>query len=161
MAEPYVWIQIGARKYRCFYGLQEYAELERLCAGEGTGIIRARISKGRYGFSEGEVYPELAEYRVPELWEVVRQGVIGGGMMSVDGAETKIDGGIHADDIIKPHYFGITDQRVALTKLWAHAYEIIVKLCDGYMPPKKAERVESPPIPKKGSTGRGRSRTAQ
>lgn len=136
---------MGARKYRCAYGLEQFKELERLCSN-GTGAIRANTSKGRYGFADGEVYPEIAEYRVNELWEIVRQGVIGGGMMAVDGVETKVDGGFHAEEHLKPHYFGMSDQRVGLTRLWAHAYEVIVKLCDGFDPPKKTEPGEGPAV---------------
>lgn len=159
MAEPCVWITVGARKYKCAYGLEQYVELERLC-NAGTGEIRARTSRGRYGFQDGEVYPDLAEYRVSELWEILRQGVIGGNMVAIDGKEQKIDGGFHVDEIIKPFFFGMQDGRLALTKLWAAAYEIITQICEGFDPPKKAEAGENPAPDQTGSTGQESSPTA-
>ena len=156
--QSFTSVFIGNGEYRCAYGLEQYKELERLC-NAGVGEIYARTSKGRYGFLDGEIYPELAEYRVLELREVVRQGLIGGGAAVIDGAEIKI-ADFRVDEILSTYFFGLSDQRLGLTKLWAAAYRILHDLTHGYSPPKKAEPVASPATPKKGSTTRRRSRTA-
>lgn len=152
--QTFTSIFIGNGKYRCAYGLEQYKELERLC-NAGTGEIYARTAKGRNGFKDGEVYPELAEYRVMELREVLRQGMIGGGSAMIDGVETKIVD-YRVDEIISAYFFGLSDQRVGLTKLWAAAYRIMHDLTHGYSPPKKAAPAKRPATRKNGSTGRRR-----
>jgi hypothetical protein len=144
--------------YRFAYGLEQIKEIERLCDA-GIGAIFARTSKGRYGFLEGEIYPELAEYRFGELVEIIRQGLIGGGEGIVDGADTKVSS-VRAGQLIECYLLGISDQRLAITQIWMVAYSALHALIHGYSPPKKDEPAVGPAPRKRSSTSRRRSPTA-
>lgn len=152
-------IDFANGRYRAALGLEQIKEIERACDA-GIGAIFARTSKGRYGFLEGEVFPELAEYRFPELAEVIRQALIGGGSGSVDGAIVKVPD-FRANELVQAYLFGINDQRMTMTRIWALAYQILHALVNGYSPPKKGEPAEKPATQKKGSTSRRRSPTAR
>jgi hypothetical protein len=145
--------------YRFALGLEQIKEIER-AANAGLGAIYGRVSKGRYGFSDGEIYPELAEYRFPELVEVIRQALIGGGEGIVDGQDVKVSA-VRANDLAQAYLLGISDQRMAMTQIWALAYAILHALVHGYSPPKKGGPAAGPATPTKSSTGQRRSRTAQ
>lgn len=120
----------------CFkLGLEQIKEIERKCDA-GIGAIYARTSKGRYGFEDGQVYPEIAEYRFPELVEVIRQGLIGGNCGIVDGADVRVSS-VRANDLIEAYLLSPTDKRVVMTEVWALAYAILNALIHGYEPPKK------------------------
>lgn len=145
-------------RYRFALGLEQIKEIER-AANSGLGAIYARTSKGRYGYEDGEIFPELAEYRFPELVEVIRQGLIGGGEGVVDGMDVKVSA-TRANELVQAYLLGVSDTRMAMTEIWKLAYVILSALVNGYAPPKKDEPGESPATPKKSSTGPQRSRTA-
>ncbi|WP_420139819.1 gene transfer agent family protein [Sphingomonas sp.] len=144
--------------YKFALGLEQIKEIER-AAGAGLGAIYARTSKGRYGFADGEIFPDLAEYRFPELVEVIRQALIGGGEGMVDGEDVKVSA-VRANDLVQAYLIGISDQRMAMTQIWALAYAILHALVHGYSPPKKGKPAAGPATPKKSSTGQRRSPTA-
>ncbi len=123
-------------------GLAQIVEIEQKC-GAGIGAIYARTLKGRYGFDEGDIYPELAEYRFPELIEVIRQGLIGGASGEVDGSPVSVSS-VRAGDLIDRYVLNISDQRLRLTQVWMLAYAILAALIEGYTPPKKDEPGTSP-----------------
>jgi len=151
-------IDFADGRYKAALGLAQIREIER-AAGEGIGAVFARTSKGRYGFLEGEIYPELAEYRFPELVEVIRQALIGGGQGLVGGEPVKVPD-FRAVELVERYLLGIGDQRMAMTRIWELAYRILHALIHGYTPPKKAKPAAKPATPKKGSTGRRSSPTA-
>lgn len=153
-------IEFGNGRYRAALGLEQIKELERLC-NAGLGEIFARTSKGRYGFLDGEIYPEAAEYRFPELIEVIRQALIGGGVGVVDGQDVKVPD-FRANELVQAYLLGLHDQRMAVTRIWALAYQILHALVNGYVPPKPKKKA---PVTKRtrksGSTGGRSSPTAR
>ena len=130
-------------------GLAQIAEIERKCDC-GIGAIYGRVLKGRYGLGEGEVDPLESAYRLTDLVEVIRQGLIGGGSAMVDGATVKITPA-RANQLVETYVFGVGDQRMALRSAWALAAAILMALIEGYEPPKE-EPGDGPATPPNAST---------
>lgn len=152
--QTWIVLPFANGEYRFALGLEQIKEIER-AANCGIGAVFARTSKGRYGLLEGEIYPELAEYKFTELVEVIRQALIGGGEAIVDGQDVKIPA-VRANQVVESYLLGISDQRIAITQIWMIAYAILHALIHGYEPPKKAEPAEKPATRKRGSTSRAR-----
>jgi len=152
--QTWIVLPFANGEYRFALGLEQIKEIERV-AGSGIGAVFARTSKGRYGFLEGEIYPEMAEYRFPELVEVIRQMLIGGGEGIVDGQDIKVSD-TRANQLVEAYVLGITDQRMAITKLWMTAYAGLHALVHGYQPPKKGEPAQKPATRKRRSTSPAR-----
>lgn len=148
------WIDLPFADGRYVFklGLEQIKEIERKCA-DGIGAIYGRTRKGRYGFASGEALPDEGQYRWPELVEVVRQSLIGGGDGIVDGADVKVSA-VRANDLIESYLLGATDKRMAMTEVWALAYAILVALIEGYTPPKKDEPAKVP-APRKPRSAKG------
>lgn len=142
MAQTWIELPFADGKYLFKLGLGQIAELEAKCEA-GIGRIYARTRAGRYGFQAGEVLPEQGEYRWPELVEVVRQGLIGGATGMVDGVEVKVHAP-RANDLVERYLIQATDQRIAMTHVWALAYAVLHALIEGYTPSGEAGAGESP-----------------
>lgn len=153
------WIELPFADGRYIFklGMAQIAELETKCDA-GIGRIYARTRAGRYGFTPGEALPEQGEYRWPDLVEIIRQSLIGGGAGMVDGDDVKVSPS-RANDLVDRYLIQATDQRMAMTEVWALAYAILHALIEGYQPPKKDQPGESPAPSTKGSTSRRRSPT--
>lgn len=149
--QTWVDLKFADGAYTFKLGLAQIVEIEQKC-GAGIGAIYARTLKGRYGFDEGEIYPELAEYRFPELVEVIRQGLIGGASGEVDGRAVVVSS-VRAGDLIDRYVLSVGDQRMRMTQVWMLAYAILSALIEGYAPPKKDEPAPSRPTRKRKSTG--------
>lgn len=150
MALTWIELPFGDGKYLFKLGVGQIAELETKCDA-GIGRIYARTRAGRYGFAPGEALPEQGEYRWPELVEVIRQGLIGGGSGIVDGADVTVHPP-RANELVDRYLIQATDQRLAMTQVWALAYAVLHALIEGYAPPKKAAPAGKPAISTKGST---------
>lgn len=158
MAQTWIELPFADGKYLFKLGVGQIAEIERV-GDAGIGRIYARTRAGRYGFKPGEALPEEGEYRWTELVEIIRQGLIGGGSGMVDDNEVTVHTP-RANDLVDRYLIQATDQRMAMTHVWALAYAILHALIEGYVPPKKAAPAEKPAASTKGSTSRKRSRTA-
>jgi len=157
--QTWIDLKFADGEYSFRLGLPQIAEIERKC-GAGIGAIYARTLRGRYGIGDDEIMPTEADYRFPELVEVIRQGLIGGASGVVDKMEVKVSS-VRANDLIDAYVLGISERRMALRQTWALAAAILAALIEGYSPPKKGEPGESPATPKKSSTSRRRSPTAR
>lgn len=157
--QTWVDLKFADGEYTFKLGMGQIAEIEQKC-GSGIGAIYARTIKGRYGYQDGEIYPDLAEYKFAELVEVVRQGLIGGGSGEVDGKPVTVSP-VRANDLIERYVLTASDQRMAMTQVWSLAFAILAALIEGYTPPKKDEPAPSRPTRKKKSTGQESSPTAQ
>lgn len=134
--QTWIDLRFADGEYSFRLGLAQISEIERRCDA-GIGAIFARTSKGRYGFADGEIVPEAAEYRFGELVEVIRQALIGGNAGIVDGNEVKVSS-LRAGELIDRYVLAVTDQRMILTEVWKLAYSILHALMHGYTPPPKA-----------------------
>jgi hypothetical protein len=139
--QTWVDLKFADGEYVFKLGVGQIAEIEQKC-GSGIGAIYARTIKGRYGYKDGEVYPDLAEYRFPELVEVIRQGLIGGNSGLVDGQSVTVSP-VRASDLIERYVTSATDLRMAMTQVWSLAYAVLSALIEGYTPPKKGEPAPS------------------
>lgn len=146
--QTWVDLKFADGDYTFKLGMAQIAEIEQKC-GAGIGAIYARTLKGRYGYDEGQIYPDLAEYRFSELVEVIRQGLIGGASGEVDGAPVTVSS-VRANDLIDRYVLSPTDQRMAMTQVWMIAYAILAALIEGYTPPKKDEPGTGPATETKG-----------
>lgn len=146
--QTWVDLKFADGQYTFKLGLAQIVEIERKCEA-GIGAIYARTIKGRYGYQDGEIYPDLAEYRFAELVEVVRQALIGGGSGEVDGTPVTVSS-VRANDLVDRYILGATDQRMAMTQVWSLAFAILSALIEGYAPPKKGARAASPRTRTKG-----------
>lgn len=157
--QTWVDLKFADGAYTFKLGMAQIVEIEQKC-GSGIGAIYARTIKGRYGYQDGEIYPEQAEYKFAELLEVVRQGLIGGNAGIVDGKPVTVSS-VRAGDLIERYVVGASDQRMAMTQVWSLAFAILAALIEGYTPPKKGEPAPSRPTRRKKSTGPESSPTAQ
>lgn len=141
---PQTWIELpfADGKYLFKLGLAQIAEIERV-ADAGIGRVYARTRAGRYGFQPGEALPEQGEYRWPELVEIVRQGLIGGGVGQVNGGEVKVSPP-RANELVDRYLLQATNQRLAMTDVWALSFAVMHALIEGYTPPGEAGAGESP-----------------
>lgn len=146
--QTWVDLHFADGEYSFKLGLEQIALIEKEC-NAGIGAIYARTLRGRWGMGDDEIIPTEAEYRFSELVQIIRLGLIGGGMESH-----------RVNPLIRAYVTDVGDQRVAMRRTWSLAAAILASLIEGYTPPKKAQPGESPATPMKGSTSRRRSRTA-
>ena len=149
MAQTWIDLPFADGRYVFKLGLAQISEIERKC-DDGIGAIYARTRKGRYGFEPGEALPDDGGYRWPELVEVIRQGLIGGGEGIVDTADVRVSA-VRANDLVENYLLAATDRRMAMTAVWALAFAILHALIEGYTPPKKDEPAKAPATRKRGS----------
>jgi len=124
-------------------GLAQINEIETKC-GSGLGAIFARLLRGRYGVVGQETFGAAAEadWKICDLIEPIRQGLIGGNKAVVDGIEVKLTGArineLVANYVLAPG---------KLDEAWTLSVAILTACIQGYEPPKKAEPVA--PAPRK------------
>lgn len=106
-------------------------EIQRKC-GCGIGEVYARIIAGRY-FLPGESgttgNPLEARYKLEDLREIIRQGLIGGGKALVDGKQIAVDAPL-ANQLVQ-NYFG-GENRPALSEAWGVAAGVVLALMEGF-----------------------------
>jgi hypothetical protein len=147
---PQTWIELpfADGKYLFKLGLAQIEEIEGKASKDagapvGIGRVYARTRAGRYGFEPSQALPESGEYRWPELVEVIRQGLIGGGMGWVNGAEVKVSTP-RANELVDRYLLQATNQRLAMTDVWALAFAVMHALIEGYTPPGEVGAGENP-----------------
>lgn len=110
--------------------------------GAGIGLIFKRTLKGVSRSGEDIVLnPSHAEFYLLDIYETVRQGLIGGGKAVVDGAEIKVSA-----DVARRLYQNYV-QPLPLVEVWSLAASILGAKFMGYEPPGEAEPGGSPASP--------------
>lgn len=122
-------LPFGDGVYRFRLGMREILELERK-REVGIGALHARLLRGRFVIG-GEKFgaPDQAEYRIGDVVEVIRQGLIGGGHGTVDGIEIKVSPAT-ATALIETYLLG--PDRQPLGRAWDLAVGITGALVTGY-----------------------------
>jgi hypothetical protein len=106
-------------------------EIQDKC-GCGIGAVWKRLHASRLNFmGEDHGLPQEAEWRIEDILEPIRQGLIGGGEGEVDGEPVKVNS-IQANKLIERY---VMDQ--PLQSSWSLAYMLVAGLIEGYDPPKK------------------------
>lgn len=144
--QTWVDLKFADGEYKFRLGLAQIVEIERKC-GSGIGAIYARTLRGRYGLMVDEIMPTEGEYKLPELVEVIRQGLIGGKGGRVDGTDVLVTPS-RANELVDTYLLSTTFDRMALRETWALAAATLAALIEGYTPPDpKGEPADEPAIP--------------
>jgi hypothetical protein len=126
-----IWLAFADGEYRFRHGLAQINEIQTRCEA-GIGAVYARVMKGRYIVGDQAVgQPLEAEFRVDDLISIIRQGLIGGGKGTVDGAEVEVST-FRANQLVDNYVIGRP-----ISEAWALAAAIIAVTMHGYEPKKK------------------------
>lgn len=131
--QTWVALAFADGEYDFRLGLAQINEIETKCGP--LGEVFARLLRGRYIIGGGEETgaPNEAAWKVSDLVEVIRQGLIGGGKARIDGEEVAITSH-RVNELIRNY---VLDR--PLSESWTLAAAILSALIQGYEPPKKAE----------------------
>lgn len=122
-------LDFGDGSYHFALPLERIDELQRK-TGTGIGAIFARVIKGANRIGDDIVLaPASAEFYALDLIETVRQGLIGGGRGTVDGAEIKVTP-VLAQRLVANYLLG-----QPLSQAWELAVSILGAAIVGYDPP--------------------------
>lgn len=158
--QTWVSLAFADGEYEFRLGLAQINEIEAKCGP--LGEVFARLLKGRYIIDDdGKTIgaPADAAWKVRDIVEPIRQGLVGGGKAVIDGIEAKITG--HRVNELVDNYV----LSRPLSEGWALAVAVLSALIQGYEPQKKAAPPKAAAKPRrKASSGRtatpGRSRIA-
>lgn len=116
-------------EYRFRLGLAQLAAIEDRCGP--IGEVYSRLMRGRY-LVDGHPLGNAAEaaFKLADVQEVIRHGLIGGGAGLVNGLETPV-GPLKADALCRDY---ITSR--PLLEGWSLAVAILGALMEGFTPPK-------------------------
>lgn len=126
------------------YGLKEIQEK----CGAGIGAVWSRLAASRLNFIGEDVgVPTEAKFKIEDILEPIRQGLIGGGSGEVDGVTVKVTP-VMANRLIEQYVVNRP-----LQEGWALAYAIMGGLIEGYDigDPNKKKVAADEPITKEGS----------
>lgn len=124
-------------EYRFALGLAQVHELQTKCKA-GIGQIYARVLQGRVPDAPDIGHPLYATYQIDDLYETVRQGLIGGGEGRVDGQTVTVTA-MRANELVERYL-----HPAPLAEAWKLAAAILFAKVEGYAPAldeakKKAE----------------------
>lgn len=106
------------------------------------GEVYARTLAGRYATGGNHiVVPTEGRYRMADLVEVIRQGLIGGNKGLVDGQEIAVSS-ILANHLIDTYVLPDHDNPVA--RAWELAAAILFTCVEGYEPPEEEAQKKTP-----------------
>jgi hypothetical protein len=113
--------------------LPQIAELQRVC-GAGIFTIYGRVLKGRY-MLDGQVLglPHESDAFATDVYETIRQGLIGGGRGVVNGEEVTVSP-IRARQLLEAYVYPPAPMKAA----WDIAASVLSALIEGYEPQKKS-----------------------
>lgn len=141
VAQTHIDLQFADGTYRFALGLEQIGELQDKCK-IGIGALYARVLQGRMADDVTVGHPAYAAYHLDDVRETVRQGLIGGALAWIDGAEVKV-GAMRANDLLVRYL-----DPLPLVEQWNLAASILHAKIDGYDGPevvkKKAPRKRKP-----------------
>ena len=112
------------------HGIKEIQEK----TGSGIGAVWKRLAASRLNFIGEDVgVPNEAEFKIEDIIEPIRQGLIGGGEGEADGDAVKVTAHV-ANRLIEAYIIN-----EPLQTGWALAYAIVGGLIEGYSPPEETE----------------------
>jgi hypothetical protein len=144
-----ITLDFGDGEYRFRLGLKEIAELQTKCDA-GIGAIYSRLMRGRYRDGEDIVLNPLeAVWKVQDISETVRLGLIGGGSGLVNGEPVKVTPEV-ALAMCRKYVEGRP-----LLDIWKIAAAIMSACIIGYADPAGAAQKKTE---RSGATGRGKAK---
>lgn len=129
MAQTEITLAFADGEYRFRLGLAQIHAIEEKCGP--IGEVFARLLKGRY-LVDGQPLGSTREagFKLADVLETVRQGLIGGAGGLVDGAEVSVS---------PPKANALVELYVAsrpLAEGWSLAVAVMTALMEGFTPPK-------------------------
>lgn len=124
-------------------GLAQIEEIENKC-GCGLGEVFSRVLAGRFE-NDGEFFghPAHARWKMVDLIETIRQGLLGGGLKAnIDGVDVTVSGA-RANELIRNY---VADR--PKSEAWSLAAAILTAAIEGYSPPKKDMPARRPAKPR-------------
>lgn len=118
-------------EYRFALGLAQIHELQTKCKA-GVGAIYARVLQGRIPDQPDVGHPLYAAYAIDDLYETIRQGLIGGGEGRVDGLAVPVTAA-RANELVERHAHAMP-----LADAWKLAAAILFAKIEGFEPPEPA-----------------------
>ena len=133
MAKEAMLLAFADGEYRFKLTLNGIKEIQEK-TGSGIGAVWQRLATSRLNFMGEDVgIPNDAKFKIQDIVEPIRQGLIGGCSGLVDGEEVKVTP-LRANELI--------DRYVVSEPLqvgWALAYALIGGLVEGYEDPDETE----------------------
>lgn len=129
MAQTELRLAFADGEYRFRLGLGQIRAIEEKCGP--IGEVFQRLMKGRY-LVGGHPVGATAEaaFKLDDVLETVRQGLIGGGEAEVDGQSVKVDP-VRASSLLQLY---VAER--PLHEGWSLAVAIMSALMEGFTPPK-------------------------
>lgn len=158
-AQTHIDLAFADGEYRFALGLEQINELQNAC-GDGIGAIYARVLQGRVASDVTVGHPGYGAYKLADLVETVRQGLIGGGQGLVNEQPVKVEA-MRANQLVANYLHAMP-----LSKQWDLAAAILYAKVEGYEPAEAdadaIDEADADEDKKKagGSTTRGPSPTA-
>jgi hypothetical protein len=126
-AQTHIDLEFADGEYRFALGLEQINELQNAC-GDGIGAIYARVLQGRVASDVTVGHPGYAAYKLSDLVETVRQGLIGGGQGLVNEQPVKVEA-MRANQLVANYLHALP-----LSKQWDLAAAILYAKVEGYEP---------------------------
>lgn len=131
MPQTHIDLEFADGEYRFALGLEQINEIQNAC-GDGIGAIYARVLQGRVASDPTVGHPGYAAYKLSDIVETVRQGLIGGGQGIVDGQPVQV-GAMRANQLVANYLHAMP-----LSKQWDLAAAILYAKIEGYEPAVEA-----------------------
>lgn len=131
------------------HGIKEVQEK----TGSGIGAVWQRLAASRLNFIGQDVgVPEAAQFKIEDVIEPIRQGLIGGGVGEVDGSEVKVTAHV-ANRLIETYVVP-----EPLQEAWKLSYAIVGGLIEGYAAPEEKPKKK---VSRRKSTTKDASTTSE
>lgn len=118
-------LQFADGAYTFKLGLAQVRELQEKTKS-GIGALYARVLQGRMGEGLDVGHTAYAAFRIDDLRETVRQGLIGGGSGRVDGADVLVTS-LRATELVERYL-----DPMPLAEQWKLAAAVLYALVEGY-----------------------------
>jgi hypothetical protein len=137
MAQEVLALEFADGEYEFRITLQGINEIQKKCDA-GIGAVWARLASARLefigekvGVANNVMTGETAKFKIEDIIEPIRQGLIGGRKGKVDGQPVEVTHAM-ANRLIENYVLS-----EPLMKAWTVAYAVVGSLIEGYDPPKK------------------------
>lgn len=132
MPQTHIDLFFANGDYRFALGLEQVNELQNACE-DGIGAIYARVLQGRVSADITVGHPGYAAYKMADIVETVRQGLIGGGQGLVDGQPVKVEA-MRANQLVANYLHAMP-----LARQWDLAAAILHAKVEGYEPEESGD----------------------
>lgn len=139
MPQNHIELHFGDGDYLFRLTLSGIQAIQEKCGNCGIGAVWQRLAASRFNYvkDDGEQVgfgvAEAAAFKIEDIIEPIRQGLIGGGMGTVDGVPVAVTP-LLANKLVQTY---VIDR--PLSEAWSVAFAVISALIEGYDPPKKKE----------------------